>query len=62
MSQNTIMTAAQLDREKNYGAAMALARTMLAKGLITDKDYRKIDAIYKAKCRPIIGALPSEIP
>ena len=62
MSQNTAMTAAQFDREKNYGAIMAVARTMLSKGLISEKDYRKIDTIHKAKHRPIIGALPSEIP
>ena len=56
------MTNEQFDREKNYGVAMALARAMLSKGLITEKDYRKIDTIYKAKYRPVIGALPSEIP
>jgi len=62
MSQNTTMTATQFEREKNYGAVMAVARAMLAKGLIADKDYRKIDTIFKAKHRPIIGALPVEIP
>ncbi|MGI6176251.1 MAG: SHOCT domain-containing protein [Christensenellales bacterium] len=56
------MTNDQFDREKNYGAAMALSRTMLSKGLISEKDYRKIDTIYKAKYRPVIGALPSENP
>ena len=30
---------------------------MLSKELITEKDYRKIDTIYKAKYRPIIGVL-----
>ena len=62
MSQNTSMTTTQFEREKNYGAVMAVARAMLSKGLITEKDYHKIDTIYKAKYCPIIGALPVEIP
>ena len=56
------MTNEQFGREKNYGAAMAVARAMLSKGLISEKDYRKIDTIYKAKYRPVIGALPTKNP
>ena len=56
------MTKEQFDREKNYGAAMAVARSMLSKGLISEKDYRKIDTIYSRKYRPIIGALPAKTP
>ena len=56
------MTNEQFDREKNYGAAMAVTRLMLSKGLISEKDYRKIDTIYKAKYRPVIGALPTKNP
>lgn len=56
------MTKEQFEREKNYSAAMAVARAMLSKGLISEKDYRRIDTIYKAKYRPVIGALPAEIP
>ena len=56
------MTNGQFEREKNYGVVMAVARMMLSKGLISEKDYRKIDTIYKAKYRPVIGALPVRIP
>jgi uncharacterized membrane protein len=51
------VTSEQFEREKNYGAAMAVARAMLAKGIITDRDYRKIDTMFKAKYQPIIGVL-----
>ena len=51
------MTPEQFDREKNYGASMAVARAMLSKGLITDREYRKIDTFFRKKYRPLIGAL-----
>ena len=51
------MTKEQFKRETGYGAAMALARVMLSKGIITDRDYRKIDTMLKAKYRSIIGSL-----
>jgi len=41
------MTNGQFEREKNYGVVMAVARMMLSKGLISEKDYRKIDTIYR---------------
>ena len=56
------MNKEQFERESRYGAAMALAREMLNKGLISDKDYCKIDTIFKRKYRPIIGALQTENP
>ncbi|MGI6497237.1 MAG: SHOCT domain-containing protein [Oscillospiraceae bacterium] len=56
------MTKGPFEREKNFGVAMAITRMMLSKGLISEKDYRKIDTIYKAKYRPVIGALPARIP
>ena len=51
------MTKLQFNREVSYGAAMAIARSLLTKGLINDKDYRKIDTKFKKKYRPIIGNL-----
>ena len=56
------MTKDQLERETNYGAAMAIARSMLTKGLITEKDFRKIDTMFRKKYRPIIGGLQAKIP
>ena len=56
------MTKEQFARERDYGVTMAIARTMLSEGLISEKDYRKIDTIFKTKYRPVIGGLPSENP
>ena len=56
------MTKEQFDREKNYGASMAVARSMLSSGIINDKDYRKIDTIFKKKYRPLIGAQQQKKP
>lgn len=56
------MMPEQFEREKNYGASMAVARTMLSKGLISERDYRKIDTIFRKKYRPIIGALQGKKP
>lgn len=50
------MTREQFDREKNYGTAMAVARAMLSKGVITEDDYHKIDAVFTEKYRPLIGS------
>jgi len=49
------MTGVQFEREKNYGAGVAVARMMLSKGIITEKEYRKIDTIFRKKYRPVIG-------
>ena len=49
------MTKEQFDREKYYGAAMAVARAMLSKGIITEDDYLKVDAIFTEKYQPLIG-------
>jgi uncharacterized membrane protein len=45
----------QFDREKCYGAAMAVARAMLSKGIITEDDYKRIDTIFIEKYQPLIG-------
>ena len=55
------MTKAQFNRESHYGTSMAVARAMLTKGLITDKDFRKIDTMFRQKYRPIIGGLQGKI-
>ena len=51
------MNKDQFDREKNYGAIMAIARSMLSKGIITEEEYRRIDAIFTEKYQPLIGCL-----
>lgn len=62
MHTDTTMTAEQFDREKSYGASLSLAKTLLSEGLITEKEYAKIDTILKGKYRPIIGGLRAKLP
>lgn len=51
------MTQDQFNREKNYGATMAFVRTLLSKGIITEDDYQKIEAVFADKYRPVIGTV-----
>lgn len=51
------MSKEQFEREVRYGAAMALAREMLEKGTISDRDIRKINTLFLRKYRPVIGSL-----
>ena len=51
------MTREQFEREMNYRAAMNIAKEMLRRGFIDAKDYAKIDAAFKRKYKPVIGAI-----
>lgn len=62
MNTDITMTAEQFEREKSYGASLSLAKTLLSKGLLTEKEYAKIDTILKGKYRPIIGGLRAKLP
>ena len=55
------MTREQFNREAGYGTAMSAARSMHRRGIINDRDYRKIETIMKGKYRPIFSDLTSEI-
>lgn len=52
-----IMTHKQFEREKNYGTSLAIAKIMLAKRIINEKDYQKIDTILLEKYQPLLGCL-----
>lgn len=52
-----VMTKEQFEREKNYQTSVALAKNLLRKGIISEKDYRKIDTILIQKYRPIFGII-----
>ena len=56
------MTKEQFEQEKNYGTSMVIARMMRSKGLINEREYCKIDTIFKKKYRPIIGVLRAKNP
>lgn len=51
------MTDVQFQREKNYRAALAIAKEMLLKGLIDKSDYTKIKKFLINKYNPVIGWL-----
>jgi len=51
------LTDAQFQREKNYRAALAIAKEMLLKRLIDKNDYTKIKKLLINKYNPVIGGL-----
>lgn len=51
------MTSGQFEREKRFSSALALAKSLLAKGLITEKEYQDIREMFVQKYRPILGKL-----
>jgi hypothetical protein len=46
------MTKEQLQRECEYGGAMAIADRLLANGLISEDDYKKIKKLFLQKYTP----------
>lgn len=56
------MKKAQFEQEKNYGAAVSILKTLLSKGLITQREYDKIDTIFKRKYNPPIAGLSGKTP
>lgn len=51
------MTEEQFKAEKLYQASLALARSMLKKGLVTANEFAIIDTILLDKYRPLLGTL-----
>lgn len=51
------MTHEQFEREKNYRVSLAVAKRMLASGILSEQDYGKIDTILLRKYRPLLGCL-----
>jgi len=51
------MTTEQFLREKDYGAALAIAGNLLKRELITQGEYRKVKAALIKIHRPVIGSL-----
>lgn len=49
------MTAEQFEREKKYQAAVAVARSMLKKGVIDEQDFLRIEEKMREKFRPVLG-------
>ena len=51
------MNVEQFQREKDYGAVLAIAGSLLKRNLITSGEYRKVKAALIKKHRPVIGSL-----
>jgi len=56
------MTSEQFDREKNYQAALAIARAMHRQGVIDDGDLDKLEAHFRVKFCPSVGAFQGANP
>lgn len=54
------MTDTQFQAEKRYQVALAMAKTLVDKGLLTHDEYATMDAILLDKFRPCLGDLLSE--
>lgn len=50
-----MMTTEQFDCEKAYRVTLAIAKTMLQKGLITEQEYKRINRMMLEKYRPLLG-------
>lgn len=55
------MTHEQFEREKNYRVSLCIAKAMLAQGLITPHDYKRIDSLLIEKYNPQVGSLCPQI-
>lgn len=51
------MTKEQFEGEKNYRVSIVIAKTMLARKIINEKDYIKINTMLISKYKPVIGGL-----
>lgn len=51
------MNVEQVDNERRFNAAAALAKDMLSRGLITAQEYEKIIKMFVQKYRPLLGGL-----
>jgi len=57
------MNSEHFERERLYQATIAIARTMLRQGLITEDEFSIIDTKMREKYRPFLGTLcPSKSP
>lgn len=58
----TAMSKEELRNEKLYQTTMHIARKMLRDGIISEKEYRRVDKMFIEKYHPILGTLFSDIP
>ena len=51
------MTKEQFEGDKNYRVSIIIAKAMLARKIINENDYSKIDTMLISKYKPVIGGL-----
>ena len=51
------MTKEEFRNEKLYQATMSLVWKMLEDGIISEEEYRRIDAIFLKKYQPVFGSV-----
>lgn len=51
------MTKEQFEGEKNYRVSIVIAKAMLVRKIINEKDYSKINTMLISKYKPVIGGL-----
>lgn len=54
-------TSSTFRNEKMYQTTMHLARKMLSDGVISEKEYCRIDTMFTQKYKPVFGTLFSDI-
>lgn len=54
------MSREQLYREKMYQVTMSVVSRMQKEGLLSAVEYRRVDEMFLAKYRPLIGTLSAE--
>lgn len=55
------LTKEQFEREGRNRLAMAIMRTLLGKGLLTDEEYRRANERLVERFKPVWGHLPDVI-
>jgi hypothetical protein len=51
------VTHDQFKREKNYRIYLSIAKAMLADGVITEKEFKRIDMLLVNRYKPVIGGI-----
>jgi hypothetical protein len=51
------MTHEQFIRERDFGAAAALAGEMASRGLVTPEEHEKMNALIEQRYQPLIGRI-----
>ena len=53
----SVMSSEQFDREASYRGALTIVKDWLKQGVITDKEYVKLDTILARRFSPVWGAI-----